>query len=315
MSAFSEFLETAWAEHGERPAEVADRIAASFDLVTASEEVEPFVRLLAHVYGEHLGAYDAGIALMHSLRTREVCASEGAARAIAVRIAALRHAAAEQDALQGLTNEESVTALATAAAMLAGRNEYVRAIDVYRDAVQRSASPLAKGSPMARALAVGGNNLACALEQKPERSASETAGMIMAAERAREFWRIAGTWLEEERAEYRLARSLLAAGRPHDALEAARRGVAVCEANDAPVIERFFASVVLALAHAACGHDAASDAARRSALAMHERVPADQRAWCEGDLAELQTSAGAYACRTAEASSAGAMSATSSAGE
>ena len=291
MSALREFLEAAWAEHGDHPAEVAQRIAASIDLVTEADGIDPYARLLTHVYGEHLGAYEDGIELLRTLRARPVCAAGMSQRSIDMRIATLRHAAGASDALMRLSPDETIAALAAAAAMLAGRNEFARAIDAYRDAVERTPSSLSKGSPTARALAVGGNNLACALEQKPSRSADETAGMVAAAEGGLQFWKIAGTWLEEERAEYRLARSLLLAARPTDALHAAQRCIAVCAANDAPVIERFFAHVVLALAHAACGHERACDEARREALALYERVPDGERSWCAEDLADVRRTA------------------------
>ena len=316
MSEFDAFLEAAWAEHAEHPAEVADRIAASLDLVTQSERVEPFVRLLAHVYGEHLGAYDAAVALLETLASRELCAPSAAARAIPVRIAALRHAAGSAEALAGLSPDESVTALALAAAMLAGRHDHARAIELYRHAVQRSARVLPKASPVARALAVAGNNLACALEEHPQRSAEQTAGMVMAAECALAFWKIAGTWLEEERAEYRLARSLLAAGRADAAVRAAQRCIDVCEVNDAPVMERFFGHVALALAHAAGSDGESFETACAKALALHETISHDERAWCEADLSELRRARAAPQRRAADASSSmGAMSATSSAGE
>jgi len=291
MSALSEFLETAWAEHGDHPAEVAQRIAASIDLVTEDDEIDPYARLLTHVYGEHLGAYEEGIELLRTLRARTVCAARTSQRSIDVRIATLRHAAGVPDALRELSPDETIAALATAAAMLAGRHEFARAIDAYRDAVQRSPTSLPKGSPTARALAVGGNNIACALEQKASRTADETAGMVAAAEGGLQFWKLAGTWLEEERAEYRLARSLLLASRSADALHAAQRCIDVCAANEAPVIERFFAHVVLALAHGACGNEAACDAARREAVSLYERVPERERSWCAEDLADLRRTA------------------------
>ena len=62
--------------------------------------------------------------------------------------------------------------------------------------------------------------------------------MIVAAEAALRYWKQAGTWLEEERAEYRLAKSLLIAGRAVDAVASARRCLAVCERHEAPAFER-----------------------------------------------------------------------------
>ena len=62
--------------------------------------------------------------------------------------------------------------------------------------------------------AVAGNNLAATLEEKPDRDAFETEGMLTAAQGGLHHWKLAGGWMEEERAEYRLARSLLQAGDP-----------------------------------------------------------------------------------------------------
>ena len=143
------------------------------------------------------------------------------------------------------------------------------------------------GSPAIRALAVGGNNLAAALEAKKDRDAAETEGMLVAANGGLTYWKQAGTWLEEERAEYRLTRSLLQAGRAADAIESARRCIDVCVRNDAPAIETFFGCVVLALAQRANGDAAAFAASRQQALALLERVPEDEKQWCQSDLADL----------------------------
>ena len=102
-----------------------------------------------------------------------------------------------------------------------------------------------------RILAAGGNNLAVALEAKVDRSPSETHAMLAAAEAALTYWKQAGTWLEEERAQYRLARSRLQAGEPAAAVQSAECCVAVCERNGAPPFERFFAHSVLACARRA----------------------------------------------------------------
>jgi hypothetical protein len=138
-----------------------------------------------------------------------------------------------------------------------------------------------------RALAIGGNNLAAALEEKADRDADETAGMVLAAEGGLAWWRRAGTWLEHERAEYRLAMSLLQAGRSADAAAAARRCLTLCTANDADAFERFFGHAALALALRAAGDAAGFETARQDALAAHARVPEGERAWCETDLKRL----------------------------
>jgi len=110
---------------------------------------------------------------------------------------------------------------------------------------------------------------------------------VEAAEGGLAYWKRAGTWLEEERAEYRLAKSLLQAGRADDAVAAARRCLDVCERNDAPAFERFFAFAALAAAERAAGRPAEAAAAREHCRAQFDALPADERPWCEADLRAL----------------------------
>ena len=74
---------------------------------------------------------------------------------------------------------------------------------------------------------------------------------------------------------------------PRDAIASARRCIDVCTRNDAPAIETFFGYVVLALAQRADGDAEAFAASRQQALALLELVPADEKRWCQSDLAEL----------------------------
>jgi hypothetical protein len=285
---FDAFLETAWNDHGDRPREVADRLASSLHVVETADQIPPFVRLLTHVYGEHLGQWNHGVALLESLR--RVPAFDGSpavAGALDRSIATLRYAGGQTSVLATLSAEDRISVLALAAAAFSGRNEMKRAIAAYAEALALAEAGLPPQSPALRALAVGGNNLAAALEEKTGRDDAETEGMIVAANGGLTYWKRAGTWLEEERAEYRLTRSLLQAGRPRDAIASAQRCIDVCARNAAPAIETFFGYVVLALAQRADGDAGAFAASRRQALALHEQVPAEEKRWCQSDLAEI----------------------------
>jgi hypothetical protein len=113
--------------------------------------------------------------------------------------------------------------------------------------------------------------------------------MLMAAEGGLRYWKQAGTWLEEERAEYRLARSRLQAGETAAAVQSAERCVRVCKRNGAPPFELFFAHAVLAFAQRAAGDGEAFEAQRREALAQLAQVPEGERKWCESDRQELES--------------------------
>ena len=199
----------------------------------------------------------------------------------------MRFAAGEAAALDALPLEARVSALAMAASALAARDELLRAIDALECALQLAKGGLPEGSSANRALAVAGNNLAAVLEGKPERDARQTAAMLVAAEAGLTYWKLAGTWLEEERAEYRLARSQLQAGQARDAAASAQRCIAVCRRNGAPAFEQFFGFAVLALAQRSAGDREASDANRAEAMRQLEGVSSEERQWCGAELAEL----------------------------
>jgi hypothetical protein len=69
--------------------------------------------------------------------------------------------------------------------------------------------------------------------------------MILAAETGRKYWELAGTWVEVERAEYRLAMTYMHAGQLDKALKHARLCESICNENDAAPFEKFFAAEAL----------------------------------------------------------------------
>jgi tetratricopeptide (TPR) repeat protein len=286
--AFDAFIETAWNDHGDRPQEVADRLAASLQLVHEPGQIPPYARLVTHVFGEHLGQWQTGIDVLEALRGLPAFdGGAAAAGAISRSIATLRLAGGDRGALDALPAEDRVSVLATTAAAFAGRTQFRQAIAAYTEALRLASAGLPAGSPALRALAVGGNNLAAALEEKADRDASETEGMIAAAEGGLHYWKLAGTWLEEERALYRLARSRLQAGEPEAAIQSALRCVEVCTRHDAPAFEHFFASAVLALAQRAAGDENAFAGSRERALQWFGQVPEVERQWCTSELKQL----------------------------
>jgi hypothetical protein len=284
---FDQFIETAWNDHADQPQEVADRLAVALPMVVAAEHVAPFARIVTHVYGEHLGEWQGGIALLEALRrTQAVERAPTTNGAVTRGVAALRYAGGDVAAIAPLAAEDRAAVLATASTAFAARQDFTRALTVYAEAVHLAAK-LPKGSPAFRALAIGGNNLSTELEKRTDRDAMQTQGMVAAAQGGLTFWRLAGTWLEEERALYQLARSFIAAGQPGEAVESARQCAEVCMAHDAPAFERFFAYAVLARALRDDGREDDYADMREEALAWFERVPEDERQWCEEDLSEL----------------------------
>ena len=284
---FDEFMKAAWNDHANKADEVAARLAASLHVVESTGQIPRYAALVTHVYGEHLGQWTRGVAVHEALRGSPAFDGSPEARDAIVRgIAALNYCAGDASSLPTLAADDRVAVLAVASSAMLGRHDHAAALAAFDEALQGAQGGLAPGSPALRSLAIGGNNLAAALEETPDRSAEQTAGMLRAAAAGVTYWTLAGGWLEQERAEYRLTRCLLQAGQPA-AVAAARRCLDVCAANDAPDFERFFGHTVLALALRVAGDTAGYAASRQQALACYANVPADEQQWCAGELREL----------------------------
>ena len=283
-----DFLKDAWRDHGDDAQGVAHRLQSSAHLIQSGQDVTPYARLVTHVFGEHLWQEQQGLALLAALQTLPAYdASPEVAGPLLRNMATLQYAQGDALALAGLSDEDRVCALAAASAMFLGRKDFNRAVQTMDAALVGAKREWPAQSGANRALAIAGNNLAAALEEKKDRTPRQTQAMLVAAQAGLTYWKLAGTWLEEERAEYRLASSWLQAGEPKPAIEAAQRCLSVCQHNDAPAFELFFAHAVLALAYRTGSDSTGFTASRAAALACFDKVPEEDRTWCKGELEEL----------------------------
>jgi hypothetical protein len=289
---FDTWIQTAWDEHAADPEGVAARLQREGP-GRALEEASllPLARLVHHVHGEHLARWAEGRELLAAL-----AAPHGGGGAAAVHInrleASLALAGGDAAPRAALVPADQAHVDALTAATLAP-HDTPRATALLRRALA-AADALAPppGDALHRALAVSGNNLACTLEDKPQRSDEERTLMILAARAARRHWEQAGTWLEVERAEYRLVRTWLQAGDAVQALAHARECLRVVLAHEAPALERFFAHEALALAARAAGETPTADHALAAARADFDALAADDQGWCRATLDTLQAASG-----------------------
>ena len=288
---FNTFIGKAWHDHATDPPAVAQRLGEGMALVADESQLARLADLAHHLHGEHLGAWRAGMAFVERLATLPAYAPDGvsgrALRRCAQSLAlseGLGGAAANLDAL---SPSDRIRVGAMAAANLAERDTG-RAQRLLQDALdQAERSGLGAADPMNRALAVTSNNLAGTLEHKTDRSTDERELMILAAQTARRYWERAGTWLETERAEYRLAMTWLQAGDSARAREHAQACLDIVAANGAVALERLFGWEALGLVEHAAGDPAAhAQALARAREAYAELDEADQ-AWCAASLEAL----------------------------
>jgi hypothetical protein len=287
--ALAEEIARGWGAHAEDPEGVA-RQASAWVALAEPADVPALAGLLLHVLGEHLGDWERGTVVMEALAARHALGSPGgdaAHRGLAVfRLCAGDSAGAEALLAKLATgtaprNTHEARVLALAAATVGARSGAEEAARWLVRAANLTYE-LSDRDDAIRTVAVAGNNLACALE---DRISAQGAGaahpeevklLRLAASVARTAWERAGTWREVERAEYRLAMSSLVVGEPFGAVGHAEACRAICEAHEAPVIELLFAHEALARARHAIGDLPGALASREVMRALqHKAEPQD----------------------------------------
>lgn len=284
---FKEWLGKAWDEHATDASGVASRIVsdgAAFAM--RGDDVGALARLAHHVYGEHLARYDEGRACLSKLRAHEHGAT---ASALLREFDASLALSANVDERAGFDEPARIRITALAADNLA-EHDMARAGALLKEAAAAAdGASLDDRDPACRALAVAGNHMACALESKSSRTDDERALMIFAAQTARKFWARAGTWLETERAEYRLAQTWRHAGDFVEARRHAQQCLEIVAEHGSPALEAFFGWEALALAERASGNATGYARGLANAREAFERLPESDRAWCESTLIALAT--------------------------
>ncbi|MBT3205086.1 MAG: hypothetical protein HOM14_02465 [Gammaproteobacteria bacterium] len=285
---FENFLNRAWNDHAENTSRVAGELYKGVELIIKEDQIAQMSQIVTHVFGEHLGNWKEGIDLLGKIRAIPVCSSIGKA-AIKRAIAVLKMASGENVNVDDFTRSEQIRIYALTASVLCGQNKIDTAKKYMQMAIEQAEIEILDNDPVNRVLAITGNNLACSFEEKKSRTTEETEMMILAAKTARKYWAIAGTWLEVERAEYRLAMTFIKANELIQALEHAQACIEICENNNAEPIEYFYGYEVLALVEKYSSNESGFNKALGKVLSYFEKLSDDDKPWCEPDLQKLES--------------------------
>ena len=287
---FSTFSNQAWDDHVTVAREVAQRLSQGVALVTSESQLTQLANLAHHVHGSHLGEWRAGAAFIEGLAALPHFQPEGASgKSLRRYLASLALSAGEAEAagLGTLSTSDRIQVGAMAAANLA-EHDAARSTRLLHEALdQAERAGLDATDPMHRALAVAGNSIAGALEEKTARSAEERGLMILAAQTARYHWAIAGTWFETERADYRLAITWLQAGDLAQARTHAQNCLEIVAANQGAALERLFGWEALGRVERAAGNAAGHAQALLNARTAFAELAAADQAWCAASIDQL----------------------------
>lgn len=305
-SALRALLDDALARHGDAPADVAAALQAQAPTLPADAEGAEAIRLAEHVLLGHR-ADAVGLATFVAALPPALAVDPATAPALQrARWALARLQAplaadwppAPPDAPRWRALQNVVLALARlgrcgeAAALLADDEAAARAHGTGEAGVAYAAAANNVAAHLQDSGACGALDPSPAAGRGARRDAERDALMLHAAAIARRAWDSAGTWMQVERAEYRLALCHAAAGNGAAAVHHAGQCLAGCQAagDAADAVEHYFAQEALVRAHRAAGDAAAASAAlQRMAVLLAQISEADGlRDWCADTLAALQ---------------------------
>ena len=290
---FDTFIDQAWTDHATDPAAVAARLQSQgLALVTDASQLAGMAHLAHHVWGSHLARWHEGLQFQQQLAALPCCEAGGPqAQAIARHVSALRLAGGLGDDRASLGASDRIRLNAMAANNLAEHDAARASAFLQAALTEAQDAGLPDTDPFHRALAVAGNNVAGTLEEKPTLTAGEVQLMIQAAQAGRKHWAIAGTWLETERAEYRLALSWLKAGHVDQARLHAQSCLQIVQAQGDVPLEAFFGWVVLAQVEQAAGNASGLAQALSQAEGAFAGLDEGDRSWCQVSLHKLKSDA------------------------
>lgn len=286
---FTTYLNQAWNDHAEHPDVVLQNLVIGIKLVSSDQQISSLARLVTHVAGEHCGQWSRGVQLLKELHFLPCFEGQGSESEKEIKrgTTALLVAAGQSNDLQTLSRSDQICVLATAAAALSGQQAPEKAKVLLQEALEKAALGLPPTDPANRALAVASHNLACELEEKKNRTKPQRELMMMAAEASRKYWGVAGTWLEIERAEYRLAMTYLKAEDFAVARNHAEQCRSIVVENGSDPVELFFAYEAVALVEKAENNKQSFQEAVQGAQKCFQNLTEQHQKLCQPTLTTL----------------------------
>lgn len=284
---FENYLNQAWADHAKDSVKVAGQFETGIQLIETNNQIADMAWLVTHVMGEHLARWNDGIAILENLKSNpSFISGTDTDKAIQRSVAVLKLASHQLNDLSSFGLSDQIRILAMAASALSG-SDVSRASELLKEALKLSETGVEKKDPANRSLAVTGNNLASALEEKKSRTAGEVELMILAAQTSRKYWELAGGPKEVSLAEYRLTMSYTQAQMFDESFKHAQNCIEICEENKLSALDLFFGYEALAVAEKNRGNGLGSSKAIEKMKVYFEQLSADDQKWCEATLKKL----------------------------
>ena len=272
------WLDCAWEEHAKASSRIAAELAERAPALPDDADGAEAVRLAEHVMLAHLADPAALSRFITVLPASD-------ARATSVQRASWALATLAGEPEPPIADAPRWRALHSVVMTLVGRGQVESARE--RLLSEEAAAAASDDADARKAFAATANNTAADLCNGARGDAGRDALMLAAAALAQRAWqRAGGTWINAERADYRLAMCHAVVGQGAQAVAFADACLARCEAEGAEASERFFAHECCVHAQRAAG-DAAKAEQHRSRMAalLAEISDPGMHGWCSETLA------------------------------
>ncbi|MBI4862782.1 MAG: sigma-54-dependent Fis family transcriptional regulator [Candidatus Riflebacteria bacterium] len=274
-------VQLCWEQHERDPAAAFDLARHAIHQVTRGSEVSLLGQFLFHAGCEHLGEWERTLAALRELQALGCLSGRGRENkelwrfvAAACLAAGLTQQAskAEREAMAAgepdpVADQMMIHAAASLALVRQGRLE--EALPLLERALSIDRGGWTAGHPAVRLLAESTGAVADALFKKLERDPTVRQALIKTATASSRYHRVCRDWIGTRRAEYRLAAIHCRLGDGKSALSHALESFLMCNENNLPPEEFFFAHEAIARAHLAAGNlDAAQKECETCALVL-----------------------------------------------
>lgn len=278
---FKQYIDQSWNKHATETNAVYESFSLGERLISSNENIPVLARLITHVCGDHLGLWSNGQEKLEKLKQNPFYVAQTESEfALNRSIATLRFCSGELKDLKSFSLSDQVRILAQAAGMIMERGKTDEAKNYFMKSLELALQGLEKQDPACRALAITGNNMACTLEEKINRSEPESELMVLAALAARKYWELAGGPSEVASAEYRLSQSYLKANKIEKSFEHAQLSIEVCQAHTASHLDFFFGYEALALSEKARKNEMGYSKAVEKMRQHFDQLTEDDKKWC-----------------------------------
>jgi hypothetical protein len=285
---FKEYIEKAWNDHATDAKLVFESFQNAEKLITSRDEITQLVRLITHVCGDHLGLWREGILKLQNLTQNQYYQPNTESElSIKRSIAMLKLCADDSTSIIEFSPSDKIRILAMAAGSIFEHGDFKRAKKFFTEALELAVTGLSKDDPANRAVAITGNNLACSIEEKANRTEDDIQLMILASKTGRKYWEIAGGKSEVAMAEYRLSQTYLQAKMIELSYEHAQNCVELCEENQLSSLDHFYGYEALALAEKLRQNELGFLKALEKVKIHFEQLSPEDKKWCEKTLSQL----------------------------